>query len=82
MHTIIQCIVASNLRNFTNYECKVIINKYDLLSKFIIKSFLINKFIEVSNGNILSRLLYYLKSLNLLSEKNLLNKLIKFKYKN
>ena len=81
MHAIIQCIVASNLRHFSNYDCKVIINKYDLLSKFIAKSFLINKFIEVSNGNILSRFFYYLKSINLLSEKKLLNKLIKFKYK-
>jgi len=81
LQVIIQCIISCNLKDFTSHECKAIINKYDWLSKFIAKSFLINKFIIVNRSNVFERFFYYLKSLNLIKEKNFQKKLLKFKYK-
>ncbi len=81
MYAMIQCMIAGHLREFSKCDCKAIINDYDLLSKFIAKSFSIKKFEVVENGNIFKRFLYFLKSINFLPEQNLQKKLIKLKYK-
>ena len=43
IHAIIQCILGNNFRKLTGYDCKAIINENDILTRFIAKSFSINK---------------------------------------
>ena len=82
IHAICQCLLANNLRKINNYKCKAIIKEYDILTKFIAKSFLITSFIIIKNTNFFTRLNYYLKAINIIPEENLENNLIKYKYNN
>tara|TARA_B100000989_G_scaffold285589_1_gene253443 strand:- start:23560 stop:25338 length:1779 start_codon:yes stop_codon:yes gene_type:complete len=79
MHAIIQCILGNNFRKLTGYDCKAIINENDILTKFIARSFSINNFEILRNGNIFKRFYYYYKSLNLINNEKCLKKLVGFK---
>ena len=78
-YTIIQCILGNNFKKITGYECKVIINQYDILTKFIAKSFCINNFVFLKKENIFRRLYYFNKSLELINLQKNLKKLISLK---
>jgi len=79
IHAIIQCILGNNFRKLTGYDCKAIINENDILTRFIAKSFSINKFEILINGNIFKRFFYYYKSLNLIKSEKCLKKLVELK---
>ena len=77
LYAMAQCIVACNLRYITGYDCKAIVNKYDFLTNQIAKSFLIDDFFFIQNSIFFKRFYYYLKSILILDQKNILKNLLK-----
>ena len=79
IHTIIQCILANNFRKITGYECKAIVNEYDILTKFIANSFSVKKFEVLKYENFFKRIIYFFKSINLINKNKLLKNLVNLK---
>ena len=76
------CIVGKKLSLINKCDCVGMIKKGDIISKEIMNSFGVNEIIEITDGNYISKISYFLKSFNILSQIKNVDKIINFKIGN
>lgn len=79
---IINCLIAKDISKIYDCECVGLINKNDILTKEIAKSYGINEFIYIDKGNFLFRIFIFIKALNLINFDQIKKNLYNFKYDN
>jgi len=82
LYGICNCLIGKELSELSKAQIVGLVKKYDYQSYFIAFSFGIKNFIFIGNGNFLTRILYFFKATNLISENNIEKNLTKLKYKN
>ncbi len=82
LYAINNCLIGKELSKLNRAQITGLIKKYDYESYFIAFSFGIKNFIFIGNESFLTRILYFFKATNLISENNIEKNLIKLKYKN
>ena len=77
---VLNCLIAKDLSDYFNCNCVAIVNRYDFLTQEIAKSFNINNFIYLDEGNFFLKISYFIKSLFLIDYNLIEKKLFKLKF--
>ena len=78
---LLNCLIANDLKNKLNRNICALVNIGDEKSKFIAKSFGINKFVYYKKKNFIHRLLYFSRAIKLIQNNYTISKILKIKYK-
>jgi len=79
-YTIYECIVGLIISKIYNKKPVGLINQYDFQTEIFMKSFGINKFYYIPEGNFFSRIKYFFKSVNMISKIKKTDELTKLTY--
>lgn len=82
IYTLGQCVIANTLMRKKNYYVTGVLRKGDLKSREIMKSFGIKNFEVIDESNIILRLIYFYKSIFILSKIKNLKDFLNFKIDN
>lgn len=82
LYTINNCLIVQELKKYCNAKTFAIVNKYDLLTVFIARSFFVEKIIFYKNKNFFVRLFYFIKTIFILQKIKDVKKIINYKINN
>jgi len=82
LYNIHNCLITQELKKYSNSETFAIVNKYDLLTIFIAKSFHIENIIFYKSKNFFIKILYLIKTIFILHKIKDVKKIINYKIDN
>ena len=82
LYTINNCLIVQELKKYCNAKAFAIVNKYDLLTVFIARSFFVEKIIFYKNKNFFVRLFYFIKTIFILQKIKDVKKIINYRINN